>query len=146
MKNERKIINDKLWNYAKRIDELNTEIQMCNLLINDLANPLKATSYDKEPGKGENNSTVESAVLLRERYCQSIAKSTQEKEKVMREFEAYISPTNITQRAILRDRYINRCNNRKLCYNHNYSEDHIKRLIAEAQDILYNTYKNTAQL
>lgn len=140
MKPERKIINDKLWEFANKLDKLNTDIRMYDILLEDLGNPLKATSYDKESGNGENSSTVESAVILRERYCKSIEDCTRAKEKCMREFEEYISPLKLQAKLILRERYINGSNIRRTAIQLNYSEVRVKEIMAEAQDYLYKKY------
>lgn len=142
MKPERKIINDKLWEFANKLDKLNTDIRMYDILLEDLGNPLKATSYDKESGNGENSSTVESAVILRERYCKSIEDCTRAKEKCMREFEEYISPLKFHCRQILRAKYIDGLNISKIARKTNYSEQHTKLLLSQAQDELYRIYKD----
>lgn len=137
MKPERKIINDKLWEFANRLDKLNTDIRMYDILLEDLGNPLKATSYDKESGNGENSSTVESAVILRERYCKSIEDCTRAKEKCMREFEEYISPLKFHCRQILRAKYIEGSNNLQLARKFNYTKDGINYVLRTALDTLY---------
>lgn len=140
MKPERKIINDRLWEFANRLDELNTNIKMYDILLKDLENPLRATSYDAVSTPGGTGSTTETAVILRERYCKSIEESTIEKEKCMKEFEEYIAPLRIPAKQILRERYINGSNIRKTAFKFNYSEVRVKEIMAEAQDFLYKKY------
>ena len=146
MKEHRHIISNKLRYYQQRIDELKTEIKNCKISIDDLRMPLRATSYDKEPGKGENQSPVETAIIEIEKYERRIIRAEKEKDKCKNDFEKFISPLDYIHGSIIRYYYIDRLKAVQIGIKTNYSTDSIKRLIAEAQDILYNTYKNTAQL
>lgn len=137
MKAERKVINDILWAYANRLDELNTSIRMYDILLKDLENPLKATIYDKEPSSGGIGSTTETAVILRERYNKSIEECTRAKEECLKDFERYISPLKYHCKQILRAKYIEGKNIRKIALDLCYSEQHTKLLLSQAQDILY---------
>ncbi len=140
MKPERKIINDRLWEFANRLDELNTNIKMYDILLKDLENPLRATSYDAVSTPGGTGSTTETAVILRERYCKSIEECTRAKEKCMKEFEEYISPLKFHCKQILRAKYIEGLNNQQLASKFNYSEDGIKYVLRTAQDTLYEKH------
>ncbi len=140
MRPERKLINDKLWEFANRLDELNTNIKMYDILLKDLENPLKATSYDAVSTPDGTGSTTETAVILRERYCKSIEECTRAKEKCMKEFEEYISPLKLQAKLILRERYINGSNIRRTAIQLNYSEVRVKEIMAESQDFLYKKY------
>lgn len=142
MKPERKIINDRLWEFANKLDELNTNIKMYDILLKDLENPLRATSYDAVSTPGGTGSTTETAVILRERYCKSIEECTRAKEKCMKEFEEYISPLKFHCKQILRAKYIDGLNISKIAYKTNYSEQHTKLLLSQSQDELYRIYKD----
>ena len=140
MKPERKIINDELWEFANKLDEINTSISMYNVLLKDLENPLKATSYDKESSASVNGSIVETAVILRERYNKSIEECTKKKEICLKAFEEYISPLKFHCKLILRAKYIEGMNIRQIADKLNYSDDGIKVALRKSQDILYSEY------
>ena len=140
MKPERKIINDELWEFANKLDEINTSISMYNVLLKDLENPLKATVCDKESSASVNGSTVETAVILRERYNKSIEEWTKKKGICLKAFEEYISPLKFHCKLILRTKYIEGMNIRQIADKLNYSEVRVKELMAIAQDILYKKH------
>lgn len=140
MKPERKIINYELWEFANKLDEINTSISMYNVLLKDLENPLKATVCDKESSASVNGSTVETAVILRERYNKSIEECTKKKEICLKAFEEYISPLKFHCKQILRAKYIEGMNIRQIADKLNYSEVRVKELMAIAQDILYKKH------
>lgn len=139
----RKIVNQKLWDFANKLDKLNTDIKMCNMLIKDLENPLKAQTIDDMP-KGDNgfNSTTENAVLQIERYNMQIQKAVADKENCIYEFNKYISPLKYQYQKVLRERYMNGMSIRKIGYILSYSEKHTERLLGQAQDFLFNYYKH----
>lgn len=133
----RKIVNDRLWSYADKIEKCDIEIRMCNILINDLANPLKAADINGMPKTNTATSSTEKAVLLRETYCDRIVNETQKKAQALAEFEEYISPLGRNLQNILRDRFINKKSLPEIARNQNYSISAIRKKMQKAQDILY---------
>lgn len=142
MKYERKVINDKLWGYARELDRLNTEIICCNDLIKDLENPLKATTYDNiGSGGAPADSTVERSVLLRDSYIKRIEEANIQKDKCKQDFEQYISPLKLDCIKILRMRYIDCIKPREIARKLNYSESTVAHSIGTGLEHLYWYYK-----
>ena len=146
MKYERKIVNDRLWYYARELDRLKTEIACCNELIKDLANPLSATVCDGVGVKnGRNDSMVERSVLMRDEYNARIDEATLEKNRCRQEFEQYISPLKLECIRFLRMRYIDGIKPREIARRLNYSESTVRHSIGNSQEYLYRYHKKIAK-
>lgn len=141
MKEHRKIINQKLWNFSNEIIACDVEIRMCNILINDLKNPLKATCISGMPSAHSDNSIVENAIILCDKYKKEITDAVIKKEKTLKAFNDYISPLNLRLQQIIQLRYIDCLKPLNIAYKLVYSEIRVRELIAEAQDLLWEYYK-----
>lgn len=138
MLEHRSKINAKLWDFGNRLDDCAREIDNRKISINDLYNPLKAVTCDDMPkGSGTTSDTTLATVELIERYQMELIGYVKLKEKILKEFEQYIIPLKHQQKEILRLRYLNGLSAFKISQKKNYSEDHVKRLLGQAQDKLY---------
>ena len=137
MKQERYRVSQRLWEFAKELSDLKLRIDFLKGLIRDLGDPRRASAIEEVPRRtnGISDPTANAASLI-EKYQDEINRTTQRRDEVMQEFEAYIDPLTMAQKMILRHKYLEAMTLRKIAFKMRYSEDHIKRLLGSAQDIL----------
>ena len=138
MKDHRREINRKLWEYGNRLDDCQRAINDCNMSINQLYNPLKATDYNGMPhGSGTSDATLETVQMI-ENYTKERNCLVRHQDKIKQEFEEYISLLKHQQKEVVRLRYIEGLKHHQISRRTNYSIKNVEILIAKSQDILYN--------
>ena len=141
MREHRRKVNAKLWDFGNKIDDLDREIEYRKALIRQLDNPLKAVNCDGMPSGGKVSDPTLEAVQLMERYQAEINKLVRIKERTYNEFEQYIEPLKHQHKTVLRLRYIECLRPQQIATEMSYSEDHVKTMLRKSQDQLYdNTF------
>ncbi len=137
MKQERYRVSQRLWEFAKELSDLKLRIDFLKGLIRDLGDPLRASAIEEVPRRanGISDQTANAAGLI-EKYQDEINRKTQRRDEVMQEFEAYIDPLTMAQKMILRHKYLEAMRPLQISFKMGYSEDHVKRLLGNAQDVL----------
>ena len=136
MREHRKRISDKLWDFGNQISDCDREILDCNTSINQLYNPLKATNYDGMPHGCEMGDTTLETVAMIENYHKEINCLVKQKDYIKLEFERYIEPLKHHVREIIRLRYEKGLKVHQIAVITSYSEDYTKQLIRQAMDRL----------
>ena len=138
MKQERYIVSKQLWKFAEELNDLKLRVNFLKGLIRDLGDPIRSSAIEEIPVRVSGISDPTSnATCLIEKYQDEINQKTQQRDEVMQEFEAYISPLTEVQKKILRYRYLETQRPLQISFKVGYSETHIKYLLGKAQDILY---------
>lgn len=136
MKHNRYLVNRKLWGFANKISEYDNEISNRNIMIRQAYNPVQAVTIDGLPHGSDVSDTTQSTVLLIERYQREKLRYIEAKERTLAEFEQYIGGLREQVKAVLRLRYLKARKPLQTAIQLGYSEVHVKRLLAEAQDKL----------
>jgi len=143
VKRERREVNIKLWEFANKIDRINIAIKNRDFSITQAHDPLMEVGVDGMPhAKGRVSDTTFAAVMLIERYQDEKVELIQQRDFVKAEFEAYIDSLTITEKDVVRLRYLG--DDRAKTYSAKrigdklgYVEDYVKQLIARAQDKIF---------